>query len=170
MCLCLCVCASVCLCVCVLWISVFVFGAVETKAQAASADTFKHRLEQLDDLEEVRMCACAHVHDCVRVSLCTCVLHVCTCHVCVSSLYTHYTQLYCMCCVISCAPFARPTPMTLAAVCQAVGGHCSDPVLPQQVCAQHGHPGQLWSVILTAADAHPNQRCCILHLIMPALQ
>ena len=57
--MCLSIFVCVCLCVCVLWISVFVFGAVETKAQAASADTFKHRMEQLDDLEEVSMCACA---------------------------------------------------------------------------------------------------------------
>ena len=47
--LCMRVCVSVCLYVCV-------FGAVETKAQAASADTFKHRLEQLDDMEEVSVC------------------------------------------------------------------------------------------------------------------
>ena len=43
-------------------------GAVETKAQAASADTFKHRMEQLDDLKEVSMCACAW--------LCVCVLYM----------------------------------------------------------------------------------------------
>ena len=52
-------CVSVC---------VYVYGTVETKAQAASADTFKHRLEQLDDIEEV--CACV----CVCVCVCACVL------------------------------------------------------------------------------------------------
>ena len=57
----------VCLCVCVLWISVFLFGVVETKAQAASADTFKHCMEQMDDLEEVSMCACMTVCVCTYV-------------------------------------------------------------------------------------------------------
>ena len=51
------------------------FGAVETKAQAASADTFKHRMEQMDDLEEVSMCACA---------LCVCVHVICVHVVCVA--------------------------------------------------------------------------------------
>ena len=48
------------------------FGAVETKAQAASADTFKHRMEQLDDLEEVSMCACAWLCVCVHVMCVAC--------------------------------------------------------------------------------------------------
>ena len=29
-------------------------------------------------------------------------------------------------------------------VFQAPGGHLGDPVLSQQVCAHHRHPGQLW--------------------------
>ena len=54
-----CMCVSVC---------VYVYGTVETKAQAASADTFKHRLEQLDDIEEVCACMCV----CVCVCVCVC--------------------------------------------------------------------------------------------------
>ena len=33
---------------------------VETKAQAAVTDTVKHRLEQLDDFEEVCVCVCRY--------------------------------------------------------------------------------------------------------------
>ena len=64
-----------------------------------------------------------------------------------SSSRPHVVELWFMC-KLSCF-IPHSMPMTFAAVLQAAGGHCSGPVLPQQVCTEHSHPGQLRSATST---------------------
>ena len=145
---------------------------VETKAQAAMGDKVRHRLEQLDDLEEGsvqetlnlsqrdyvkkiddlnRSLVTAWDND-QRVRALKIAIQVCTVPVfsslhCASILLTALCQYSPHCTVpvfssLHCASILLTASTT--AVLQATGRHFCDPVLPKQVCAHHGHSGQLW--------------------------